>query len=80
MKVYVVVIDITYEYDNTISVKVFKERTRAERYIEKKFEELIADTNYDTIEREDWLLTAYNEGWFPENHCEISIVEKDVEE
>lgn len=80
MKVYVVIVDITYEYDNTIYVKVFKDRAKAMKFMNEKFEQEINEVDYDTIERDDRACTAYNEGWFPENHCEISIVEEEVEE
>lgn len=78
MKVFVVVVDISYDYDNTIHVKLFKDRKKAVEYMEKQFEYEINDTEYETIERDDHILSAYDEGYFVQNHCEITIEEKEI--
>ena len=80
MKVFVVVVDISYEYDTQIITKVFKDRAKAMKFMNEKFEQEINEVDYDTIERNDRVCSAYNEGWFAETHCEISIEEQEVEE
>ena len=80
MKVWVVIIDISYDFDNTIHVELFKDRKKAVEYMEKQFEYEINDTEYDTIEREEDVLLAYDEGYFVENHCEIRILDKEIKE
>ena len=80
MKVWVVIVDISYDYDNTIHVELFKDRKKAVEYMEKQFKYEINDTEYDTIERDEHILSAYNEGYFVENHCEIRIVDKEIKE
>lgn len=80
MKIYVVLIDLSYEYDNTILVKLFKDGIKAERFMLEKFEELTKDNNYDIVEQTEYTCTAYNDGFFAENHCEIRVMEKEVEE
>lgn len=78
MKIYVVMIDISYDYDNSIFVEVFKDRAKAKEYMLKQFEQEIKETGYNIIEREDDILSAYEEGYFPKNHCEIKLLEKEI--
>lgn len=78
MKVWVVIIDISYDYDNTIHVELFKDREKAVEYMQEHFEYEINETEYDTIERDDYILSAYDEGYFVQNHCEIRLLEKEV--
>lgn len=78
MKVYVVITDISYDFNNSIDVELFKNRKDAEKYMQEQFKWEINDTKYDTIEREIDILSAYNEGYFTEKHCEIRLVEREV--
>lgn len=80
MKVWVVIVDISYDYDNAIHVELFKDRKKAVEYMEKQFEYEINDTEYDIIEREEDMLSAYDEGYFVQNHCEIRILDKEIKE
>ena len=80
MKVWVVIVDISYDYDNTILVELFLDREKAKKYMLEQFEYEINDTEYDTIERDEHILSAYDEGYFVQNHCEIRIVDKEIKE
>ena len=80
MKVWVVIVDISYDYDNTIHVELFHDREKAKKYMLEQFEYEINDTEYDTIERDEHILSAYDEGYFVQNHCEIRILDKEIKE
>ena len=80
MKVYVVTIDMSYDYDNKIFVKVFKDRKKAEKYMLEHFQYEINDISYDTIEYGEFVCSAYDDSYFVKNHCEIKVLEKEVEE
>ena len=79
-KIYVVIIQNSFNFDNMLGVMTFKNKRKAESYMNKKFKDLIADKNYDIIKRTDNCCVAYNEGLFAENHCQITIYEREVEE
>lgn len=78
MKVYVVIIDISNEFYNTIYVELFKNKKEAEEYMKEQFETEIKSVEYDTIERGTDILSAYNADSFAENHYEIKLLEKEV--
>lgn len=61
-----------------IYVELFKNKKEAENYMKEQFETEIKDIEYNTTEREIDILSAYNEGYFSENHCEIKLMEREV--
>ena len=80
MKVWVVIVDISYDYDNTIHVELFKDRKKASEYMIDQFRYEINDNNYDIVEFGEDICSAYDEGYFVQNHCEIRIVDTEIKE
>ena len=76
MKIYVVIIDISYKFDNNIFVEVFEDRKKAEEFMLNTFKDEVNDTQYSIVEINEDICTAYDEGYFVENHCEIKIIDK----
>ena len=80
MKVWLVIVDISYDFDNTIHVEVFRDINKAKEYMLYQFKQEINDTEYEIVKYGEYKCSAYDEGYFIENHCEIRIVDKEIKE
>lgn len=78
MEIYVVVVDCHYDFESFISVEIFEDIEKARKYMLEQFENEIEDKNYDKVEREENSCVAYDNGYFVENHCEITISKKNI--
>ena len=79
MKVYILIVEGTIDYDTNREIKVFKNQKDAEEVFNKEVEAAIIDADEDwEIEESDMLFSIYEDGYYARNHIDVLILEKEV--
>lgn len=79
MKVYVLVVENVFDYDNYREVKVFAHYRDAKEAFEKEVEVSRQNVGYDWLENvSNDNFSTYEDGYYAMNHIEISLLEQEV--
>lgn len=79
-KVYGVIEDWCVEVENGNSMVVFSDKDKALKYMNGRIEEIKQEYDYDTYEENEDSFSAYQDGYYINEHTDIRIEELKIDE
>lgn len=79
MKVYVLLVEGTIDYDTTQDIKVFANHKDAEESYDEEVVLATIDAGEDwVIEESSMYFSIYEDGYYARNHIDVAVLEKEV--